>query len=129
LYYLLRPVNSGLSLIAALFSLAGCIAGVLSPLHLDPFHIHPLVFFGVYCVLAGYLIYTSTFLPRIVGALMIVAGAGWLTFLSPRLSTWLTPYHFIAGGIGEGFLTLWLLVFGVDSERWKARASAAGLWR
>ena len=95
------------------------------PLHLDRFHIHPLVFFGFYCILAGYLIYTSTFLPRIVGALMIVAVAGWLTFLPPRLSTWLTPYHFIVGGIGEGLVTLRLLVFGVNNERWKQRASAA----
>jgi len=36
----------------------------------------------------------------------------------------LAPYHYIIGGIGEGLLTLWLLVMGVDSARWKKRAVA-----
>src|SRR6266436_4128408 len=40
------------------------------------------VFFGVYCLLIGYLIFRSPFLPRILGVLMAIAGFGWLTFLS-----------------------------------------------
>jgi len=43
-----------------------------------------LVFFGVYCLLIGYLIFRSAFLPRILGVLMGFAGLGWLTFLSPN---------------------------------------------
>jgi hypothetical protein len=31
------------------------------------------------------------------------------------------------GIIGEGALTLWLLVKGVDAERWKEQAGAAGI--
>src|SRR5581483_8154034 len=53
LYHLFKPVNAGLSLLAAFFSLTGCAIGVLSPFRLVPFHIHSLVFFGLYCLLIG----------------------------------------------------------------------------
>src|SRR5712692_8602390 len=38
-----------------------------------------MVFFGAHCVLLGYLIYRSTFLPRILGALLVVAGTCYVT--------------------------------------------------
>lgn len=57
-----RPVNRSLSLLAAFFSLVGCAIGVLNLFHLAPFRISPLVFFGFYCLLIGYLIFKSTFL-------------------------------------------------------------------
>jgi hypothetical protein len=50
-----------------------------------------LVFFGLHCLLIGCLILRSTFLPRIVGALMVFAGFGWLTFLSPPVARSLSP--------------------------------------
>jgi hypothetical protein len=83
------------------------------------------VFFGFYCLLIGYLIFRSTFLPRILGVLMAIAGLGWLTFLSPALTHALSPY-ILAAGLGEVSLTLWLLVAGVNAERWKEQAGAAG---
>ncbi|HEY3204512.1 MAG TPA: DUF4386 domain-containing protein [Thermoanaerobaculia bacterium] len=88
-----------------------------------------LVFFGFYCLLIGYLIFRSTFLPRILGVLMAIAGLGWLTFLSPPLADYLSPYILAPGVLGEGSLTLWLLVKGVNEQRWKEQASAAGEWR
>jgi hypothetical protein len=33
--------------------------------------VHPLVFFGFYCLLIGYMIVRSTFLPRILGVLTL----------------------------------------------------------
>ncbi|HMG72660.1 MAG TPA: DUF4386 domain-containing protein [Pyrinomonadaceae bacterium] len=92
-------------------------------------YINPLVFFGFYCLLIGYLIFRSTFLPRILGVLMVFAGLGWLTFLSPPLADSLSPYIFIPGLLGEGALTLWLLIMGVNVQRWKEQASAAEEYR
>ena len=122
-YDLFKPVNKGLSLLAALFSLAGLVIGTLSLFHLISSPINNLVFFGFYCLLIGYLIFKSTFLPRALGVLMAFGGLGWLTFLSPALAKVLSPYNLAPGILGEGVLTLWLLVFGVNAERWKEQAS------
>ena len=122
LYYLFKPVHAGLSLLAALFSLTGCIVGVLGPSHVLPFHINSLVFFGLYCLLIGVLIFESTFLPKFMSVLMALAGLGWLSFVSRPLAASLSPYHYVAGGIGEGILTLWLLFMGVDAARWDEQA-------
>jgi len=83
------------------------------------------VFFGVYCLLIGYLIFKSAFLPRILGVLMAFAGLGWLTFLSPPLANYLSPYILVFGFLAELSLCLWLLVIGVNVQRWKEQASAA----
>ena len=91
-YDIFKPVNRSLSLLAAFVSLVGCAIGPLSLFHLAPYHISPLVFFGFYCLLIGYLIFRSSFLPRFLGAGMAFAGLGWLIFLSPltnHLSTYL----------------------------------------
>ncbi len=120
-YYMFKPVNKSLSLLAAFFSLAGCAIGPLS-LFVHASHISPLVFFGFYCLLIGYLIFRSTFLPPTLGALMAFAGLGWLTFLSPPRANHLYPYNIAPGILGEGALTLWLLVIGVNEQRWKEQA-------
>jgi hypothetical protein len=83
------------------------------------------VFFGVYCLLIGYLIFKSSFLPRILGVLMAFAGLGWLTFLFPPLANYLSPYNLVLGFLAELALMLWLLVMGVDVQRWKEQARAA----
>jgi len=124
-YDLFKPVNRSLSLLAAFFSLVGCVYGTLSIFHLAPFHINNLVFFGFYCLLIGYLIFRSAFLPRILGVLMAFGGVGWLTFLSPSLAKYLSPYNMAPGILGEGALTLWLLFMGVNEQRWKEQASGA----
>jgi hypothetical protein len=85
-----------------------------------------LVFFGFYCLVIGYLILRSTFVPRVLGMLMALAGLGWLTFLAPPLANYLLPYVEGVGVLAEGALMVWLVVMGVDDRRWKAQASAAG---
>ena len=109
-YDLFKPVNRRLSLLAASVSLVGIAVGPV-------LNVNPLPLFGIYCLLIGYLIFKSTFLPRILGVLMAVGGLGWLTFLSPALASYLSPYNFAPGMLGEGALTVWLLVFGVDLSK------------
>ncbi len=122
-YYLFRPVNRSLSLLAAVFSLLGCANDLLTLLNLVSYRINSLVFFGPYCLLLGYLIFRSTFLPRILGVLMAVAGLGWLIFLSP-LGIHLSTFLKVIGFLAEMSLMLWLVIKGVNVQRWKAQASA-----
>lgn len=88
------------------------------------FHIY-LVLFGFWCVLVGYLVFRSTFMPRTIGLLEVVAGLSWLTFLWLPLAHYLSPYNQALAALGEMSLTLWLLVKGVNAERWTQVASAA----
>ena len=82
-----------------------------------------LAFFGIWCVLMGYLIFRSTFMPRIIGVLEAFAGLCWLTFLWPPLGHYLSPYNQVLSAPGELSLMLWLLVMGVNSQRWNEQAS------
>ena len=84
-----------------------------------------LVFFGVYCLLIGCLILRSTFLPRFLGVLMVLAGLGWLIFLYPSLAARLFAFIAIIGVIAEALLMLWLLVVGVNADRWHDQAAAS----
>jgi hypothetical protein len=90
------------------------------------YHNIGLVFFGLYCLLIGYLIFKSTVLPRIIGALLMLAGLSYLMFLSPPFARSLQPYILIFPGVGQISLTLWLLVIGMNERRWKEQASVAG---
>jgi len=79
-------------------------------------------FFGLETVLEGWLVLRSTFLPRWLGVLTIVAGAGWLAFLTPTLGY--TIFNAIALiALVASLITIgWFLVKGVDEERWYALA-------
>jgi hypothetical protein len=127
LYKLLKPVNPALSMLAAVFGLITSLLGGLDALHYHPVPVHFLVFSGFYCLLLGYLIYRSTFLPRFLGVLLILSGVGWLTFLSPHLAHRLLRYTMISGLLGEGSLTLWLLLLGVNSQRWQQQKSVTAI--
>lgn len=90
-----------------------------------------LVFFGFYAVLKGYLLFKSTFLPRIFGVLAAFAGLGLLAFLYFPLGYRLFPYVAVLGLLGAIPQCLWLLVVGVNEQRWKeqATATAGSIWR
>jgi hypothetical protein len=89
LYDIFKPVNRGFCLLAASFNLVGLTCGVLrwNPRGVDI----TVVLNGCYCLLIGYLIFRSTFLPQVLGPLMAIGGLGWLTFLSPPLATGCPP--------------------------------------
>ena len=127
LYSIFKPVNRGLSLLAAFFSL---VALTFEALRWQPQGVNiAIVFVGFYCLLFGYLIFRATFLPRILGVMMALGGFGWLTYVSPPLVNYLSPYNLAFGLLGQGSVMLWLLVMGVNDQRWKEQASAAGEWR
>jgi len=54
-----------------------------------------------------------------------LAGLGWLAFLSPTVDHHLTIYIEVLGVFAEASLMLWLIVMGVNVQRWNERASAA----
>ena len=86
-----------------------------------------MVFFGLYLAVMGYLVYRSGFLPRILGLLSVVAALGYLAnsftvFLVPDYADTLAVVVVVAALIGELPLTFWLLIKGVNVERWHRRA-------
>ena len=86
------------------------------------------VFFGIYMLLLGYLIFRSSLLPRIVGVLMAIGGLSnvidsFAIFLLPTLAARL-PDIGMLGGIAELALCVWLMAMGVNASKWKEKASA-----
>ena len=88
-----------------------------------------LIFFGCECLILGYLILRSGYLPKVVGVLMQIAGICYLTnsfalIVSPSLAAQLVPAILLPAFVGEASLCLWLIVKGVNVSKWRARASA-----
>ena len=126
-YEIFKSVDRTLSSIAAAVSLTGCIVSVLAALHVTAAALNPLALFGVYCLLIGYLVFASRFLPRTLGVLLMIGGISWTTFAAPALARLLAPYNFAPGILAEGALTVWLLVFGVNNQRGDSRMRAMPL--
>ena len=88
-----------------------------------------MVFFGCYCPLNGYLILRSGYLPKFLGAFLVLGGAGYLTgsfadFLAPAFAARISIGSLAPGAVAELSLALWLLVMGVNVAKWEERASA-----
>ncbi|HEX5689877.1 MAG TPA: DUF4386 domain-containing protein [Roseiflexaceae bacterium] len=91
-----------------------------------------LIFFGVECVILGYLIYHSGYMPRPIGVLMAIAGVCYLInsfalLLSPPLSNVLFPAILMPSLLAELSLALWLLVKGVNAQKWNQHVPGAEL--
>jgi hypothetical protein len=87
-----------------------------------------LVFFGFHCLIVGYLLFRSTFAPRILGVALAIGGLGYLanmfaTAIPPAIEGHIFPYIMLPAGIAEIALTLWLIIRGVNVLRWKEQAS------
>jgi hypothetical protein len=71
------------------------------------------VFFGLYLVLLGWLVFISKYIPRIIGACLIIAGVGWLIhsiqpYLFPNFKTDLG----MITGVLELVFMVWLFLKG-----------------
>jgi hypothetical protein len=84
-----------------------------------------LVFFGFWCVLTGYLIFRSTFLPRIMGVLLAIDGLGWVMYMVPPFAIHLFPFIAATSALAEIPLQLWLLAAGVNNRRWNEQANVS----
>jgi hypothetical protein len=89
-----------------------------------------LIFFGFTCLVLGYLIFRSGYFPRILGILMQIAGLSYLTnsftlLLAPAFASIIVPAILLPALIGELSLCLWLLLKGVNLQRWNEQAGAS----
>ena len=90
-----------------------------------------LLFFGFVCLIEGYLIFRSGFLPKIIGILMQIAGLCYLTnsfalLLAPKFANMIFPAIMMPCFVAELSFCLWLIVKGVNLPKWEKRASS---WR
>lgn len=81
------------------------------------------IFWGLWLLPMGYLVFKSGFLPKVIGLLLVVAGSGYLAdsvlfFVAPEFGITFAEFTFL----GELLITLWLLIKGVDVDAWKNAA-------
>jgi hypothetical protein len=90
-----------------------------------------LVFFGVESLLEGWLIYRSAFLPRFLGAIAMIGGIGWLTYVWPPLGSKAFMFVALFAIVGVILTTGWLLIRGVNEKSWYERVAlaSASAWR
>ena len=160
LYQLFRPVSRGLAGAMVLFRLAwvaifatvalthiaplllldgsikGLDAGLAQSLSYFFLRLHGqgyevgLVFFGVDCLLIGVLILRSSFLPKVLGGLLVLAGLCYLVnsfadFLAPAFARQLGVWPLLPCALAEYALILWLLIVGVNAAKWTEQAGRA----
>jgi hypothetical protein len=148
LYKLLKPVNKNLALLMVILALAGVPIAFINELNqfaallllkgaafqpdqlntqvmffLD-MHKHGImiaqIFWGLWLFPLGYLIFKSGFIPKVFGILLMIGCFGYLIdsftfFLFPNLDVKIGRFTFI----GELLLPLWLVIKGVNVEKWE----------
>ena len=87
-----------------------------------------LVFFRAHLLILGYLVSRAGFLPRVLGWLLVAAGAGYLFnsfagIVAPAIAKLCFPWSLLPGFVAELGLTLWFLAVGLDPRKWEERAT------
>jgi hypothetical protein len=81
------------------------------------------VFWGLWLLPMGYLVYSSDYLPRLIGVLLVIAGIGYLLdslvfFVAPDIGIEFAMFMFW----GEVIFPLWLVIKGVNATKWQERS-------
>jgi hypothetical protein len=97
-------------------------------LHADGYAIS-LLFFAFACAALGWLILRSSLIPKLVGALLVLAGACYFVnsfagFVAPGFAAKLFPAILVPSALAELALALWLLLKGIDETKWRALQGA-----
>ena len=156
-FMLLKPVSNALSAMAALFRLmqAAIIGSSLINLfyalnllqradggyeqlmrylnaHAIGYSV-AMIFFGVNCLLTGYLVFRSGYFPKVLGILLMIAGLAYLSdSFAQVLLTDYAAYKMIFEAvaiplavIGELAMCLWLLIRGINLQAYQRRSMLA----
>src|SRR3984893_11526148 len=84
-------------------------------------------YYGLAWIVRSYLIFRSSYLPKLVGVLMAIGGIGFvvrnfLLILAPAYASDVLLMLMFPGGLT---MTVWLLVKGVNVQKWNAKVKAA----
>jgi hypothetical protein len=132
----LFPALAALHLLGGASYLSALGTGQLQALALLMFDVRALgvhvweIFFGLHCLVVGVLVFRSGYFPRVMGALMMLAGLGYSlnglgNVVVPGYAPVLAAIVAVTALVGEVPFVFWLLIKGVDTPRWQERASAA----
>jgi hypothetical protein len=82
-----------------------------------------LLLFGPFFLVAGYLIFKSTYFPRAIGILYQIGGVaymvnGFVLILAPRFAAQMFTIIVLPCFVGEASFCLWLLIRGVNVRKW-----------
>jgi Domain of unknown function (DUF4386) len=85
--------------------------------------------YGIPTMIRGYLMYRSGYLPRVLGVVVVLGGAGFVAkncaaILAPKYDSMLYVLPTFVAGVFELF---WFLVKGIDTAGWDRRASATAM--
>jgi hypothetical protein len=83
------------------------------------------VFYGVASILRGYLIFQSGYLPRFLGVLVALGGAGFvvLNFALVLAPAYASDILLLPMMLAVVAMTAWFLARGVDIPKWEAQAA------
>lgn len=93
---------------------------LLLDVHRHGYHVAQ-IFFALWLLPLGYLVYRSGYFPRVLGVLLMIGCGGYLagfvvTYLSPGFESGLAEYFALPAGLAELLFLLWMLMMGARNE-------------
>lgn len=78
------------------------------------------IFFGLWLLPMGFLVFKSTYIPKIIGVFLMITSLGYLidfliSFLYPDFGVIISEYTWL----GEVMMVLWLLIKGVNVDKFE----------